>query len=291
MASKNELAVSGDQPGLALVNDQMEGLKQLMRHSLKSGLDYGVIPGTKGRPSLLQPGAEKIALMLGLRLEHEITITQLEGGHREVMVTSRAVMRKTGEPIGDGIGICTTMESKYRYRKDWDHKVNGRPGIIENRDVADLWNTVTKMAEKRADVDCVKRVAGASEFFTQDVEDMPDYMTDSRPTAPTQSAPAVAPVVDLQPIRDRIRPWSAANGTSLTDGAKRICAKYGVSHMEELSQAQVTDAVKAMDAGIAKATDAAAETTPEASEPDDVDPVTGEIVDADVELYGEDVTF
>jgi hypothetical protein len=44
-------------------------------------------------------------------------------------------------------------------------------GEIDNPDLPDLWNTVVKMAEKRARVDAVLAVTGASALFTQDVED------------------------------------------------------------------------------------------------------------------------
>jgi hypothetical protein len=230
-----------DVGGVDVVNSQMSKLKGLVRSSLKAGLDYGVIPGTGKKPTLLQPGAEKIALMLGITLRHDVTTSQLPGDHREVTVVSHAILRRTGEEVGDGIGLCSTMETKYRYRKDWDHKVNGRPGVIENRDVADVYNTVLKMAEKRADIDCVKRVAGASEFFTQDLEDMPDYEVQAPPAPPT------TPAVDVQPIRDRFKQWCAATGHGPKDGMGAILAQVGAISMQELTQAQVAQAVALMD--------------------------------------------
>ena len=43
---------------------------------------------------------------------------------------------------------------------------------VENPDVIGLQNTIQKMAQKRAIVGAVLLATGASEFFTQDVEDM-----------------------------------------------------------------------------------------------------------------------
>jgi hypothetical protein len=139
------------------------------------------------------------------------------------------------------------------------------------------WRAITACAREA----CPEALYGVA--YTPD--EMGDFAEATAPQAPQM------PVVDLQPIRDRIRLWSAANGTSLADGTKRICAKYGVSHMEELSQAQVTDAVKAMDIAIAeaRAREAVEETTPEASVPADVNPETGEVTEP--ELYDGDVTF
>ena len=263
-----------DVGGVDVVNSQMSKLKGLVRSSLKAGLDYGVIPGTGKKPTLLQPGAEKIALMLGITLRHDVTTSQLPGDHREVTVVSHAILRRTGEEVGDGIGLCSTMETKYRYRKDWDHKVNGRPGVIENRDVADVYNTVLKMAEKRADIDCVKRVAGASEFFTQDLEDMPDYEVQ------TPSAPPTTPAVDVQPIRDRFKQWCAATGHGPKDGMGAILAQVGAISMQELTQAQVAQAVALMDE----------QTAPRpAQEPTDTPQAPDEPVEPDT--YDEDQEF
>jgi hypothetical protein len=66
-------------------------------------------------------------------------------------------------------------------------------GEVENPDLPDLWNTVVKMAEKRARVDAVLAVTGASALFTQDVEDTPA----PEPTpAPVPTPPPSAPVED-----------------------------------------------------------------------------------------------
>jgi predicted RNA-binding Zn-ribbon protein involved in translation (DUF1610 family) len=51
--------------------------------------------------------------------------------------------------------------------------VDQKQGEVENPNLADMWNTVLKMAEKRARVDAVLAVTGASAIFTQDVEDQP----------------------------------------------------------------------------------------------------------------------
>ena len=244
MAVKTQELARQDAGGIDMVNSQMGSLKALMQTSLKKDMDYGIIPGTGKKPTLLQPGAEKIALMLGITLRHDVTTSQLSGGHREVTVVSHAILRKTGEEVGDGVGLCSTMESKYRYRKDWDHKVNGRPGLIENRDVADVYNTVLKMAEKRADIDCVKRVAGASEFFTQDVEDMPEYERMQAQEPPRQPA---QPTVDVQPIRDRFKGWCDATGHGPKDGMGALLSQIGAISMQELTEAQVAQAVALMD--------------------------------------------
>ena len=54
---------------------------------------------------------------------------------------------------------------------DGDEAIEGQSvGDIDNPDLPDLWNTVIKMARKRALTDAVLLVTGASALFTQDVE-------------------------------------------------------------------------------------------------------------------------
>lgn len=53
-----------------------------------------------------------------------------------------------------------------------DVRITGQErGDVDNPDLPDLWNTVVKMAEKRARIDAVLAVTGASAMFTQDIED------------------------------------------------------------------------------------------------------------------------
>jgi hypothetical protein len=54
---------------------------------------------------------------------------------------------------------------------------NQQHGKIENPDIADTYNTVLKMAKKRAYVDATITAAAASDMFTQDMEDFVDSNT------------------------------------------------------------------------------------------------------------------
>lgn len=206
MAQESQLAVAGAEQVAALeVRQQVNQLQYLMSNVLKQGEHYGVIPGTKGKPSLLQPGAEKICLMFKLVPRYRVEKAQLPGGHREVEVTCTLYQRGSDVVEGEGMGSCSTMESKYRYRKKW---VNGSPIREENTDIADTYNTVLKMAKKRALVDAVKSTTAASDIFTQDVEDLPDWMR-GRTAQPAQQvqveeapAPAKPSADDLAWLRD-----------------------------------------------------------------------------------------
>ncbi len=52
---------------------------------------------------------------------------------------------------------------------------------IPNDDLADQYNTVLKMANKRSLIAAVLNVTGASDIFTQDIEDMPEFNKELKP--------------------------------------------------------------------------------------------------------------
>ncbi len=180
---------------------------------LCEGVDFGKIPGID-KPTLLKPGAEKVAQAYGCSPVAEITMRQqdAETGYLYVEVVVRLVHIQTGAVIATGLGSCSTYESKYRWRWEWWNEgglppkgegwewVEKRDGTVayrrrvQNRDLIDQWNTVLKMAKKRALVDAALTVSGASEKFTQDVEDTPEEV--ERPTRPVaQPAKPTAGVI------------------------------------------------------------------------------------------------
>lgn len=110
-------------------------------------------------------------------------------------------------------GSCNSREKKYRYRQadlvcptcgkpnirkskngpgwycwqktggcgatfaDGDSRITTQPrGLIPNADIADQVNTIQKMAQKRAFVGAVLIATNASEYFTQDIEEMPGFI-------------------------------------------------------------------------------------------------------------------
>lgn len=213
-----------EQPSLA-VRDQVNQIQALMKNALQDGTHYGTVPGCGKKPTLLLPGAEKIALMFGWSYDTEMQERELDNGHREYTVKVSLTDRNTGQLVGTGIGLCSTMESKYRYRKD---KRTGKR--FENTDIADVYNTVLKMAKKRALVDAVKSTAAASDIFTQDVEDMGSVAVYE---VPNGKPPAAQPD-RLQPVRDLLRDFCSATGYTPAEAASRLCIFAGVRSMQEV---------------------------------------------------------
>jgi len=194
------------------VKVQVQAIQRCMAECMVEGTDeatghYGKIPGCGPKKVLFKAGAEKISSMFRLVPQYEIKETKMEDGHREYQVICNLLSR--GVIAGSGVGSCSTMESKYRYRrgdsytvlegekipKDYKEKKKeyqrkglgakktddggwvwvkfNKGGKVDNPDIADVYNTVLKMAKKRAHVDAVLTTTAASDIFSQDLEDNP----------------------------------------------------------------------------------------------------------------------
>lgn len=210
---------------------QVRKVQEVMQALMKDGEHYGVIPGTKSKPTLLKPGAEKLCLLFRLYPEYEIMEQTRDGDHLTIMVRCVLFHSPTGQRRGSGLGSCSTRESKYAYRKgdrkcpkcdketirkskdggwycwrkidgcgatfrDGDQSIEGQSvGRVANPDVPDTYNTVLKMGTKRALIAAVLNVTAASDIFTQDLEDLPSAGEEHSPQAsrPTRAgAPSVA---------------------------------------------------------------------------------------------------
>lgn len=254
----NQLATmpNQDQQGAMEVRSQVNQIQYLMQSVLKEGEHYGVVPGTgkNAKPSLFQSGAEKIAYMFHLVPKYECSRTDFDGGHREWEVTCSLTSRDTGQVVGYGMGSCSTLESKYRYR--WVGKYGDRHRE-ENPDIADQWNTVLKMAKKRAFVDAVKSTTAASDIFTQDVEDMPQFQGQQQAYATPQQ-----PVAQEQPDMVWVGQQAAefaqlgfdvdgvsAYLVSLWQQGGKAAAEQGVAQMRANAQQPAQDA-QAVDATV-----------------------------------------
>lgn len=205
------------------IKRQVQKIQQVMEAVMKDGEHYGVIPGTGNKPTLLKPGAEKLAVTF--RLEPDYILlpeSVLKQDYLNYRIKCVLTHIHTGQVYASGMGSCNTREKKYRYRwVDTGEPVPGSywkgrdPAVLaaamehpsgifaarktdagqwtiheqgENTDVGDLDNTIMKMACKRALVAGILNATAASDIFTQDLEDL-------KPTAdkPKEKPPADAP--------------------------------------------------------------------------------------------------
>lgn len=222
---------------------------QFVKSIMAEGTDFGVIPGTGDKPTLLKPGAEKLTTFFGLSKRFQI-LEKIEDwtgkdhdGEPFFYYLYRCQLYRGETMIAEADGSCNSMESKYRWRwvkaddvpanldKDQLQKRSGAisefefaiekaetsgkygkpaeywqqfkdamaagnyrrfekqtrngksyPAIeigsdiyrVPNTDIASQVNTIQKMAQKRALVAATLLAVNASEFFTQDLEDIVD---------------------------------------------------------------------------------------------------------------------
>jgi hypothetical protein len=152
---------------VADVNARVQLVRDVLQNVMQRDHHYGSVPGAKG-VVLFKAGAEKLAMVFRLAPAFEIHRTELPNGHREYEVTCTMTHIGSGTNLGSGVGACSTMEKKYRYRYEGEGKKRTR---VENPDLADTYNTVLKMAKKRAQIDATLTVTGASDIFAPELED------------------------------------------------------------------------------------------------------------------------
>lgn len=95
----------------------IRAFQNVVHKTFISGHDYGVIPGTQ-KPTLLKPGAEKIAKLLNLQDDYDIIekIENWEDGFFYYLIRCRLTDIASGTLISSGLGSCNSKESRYAYR-------------------------------------------------------------------------------------------------------------------------------------------------------------------------------
>lgn len=179
-------------------------IQEVMKAVMTDKVHYGTVPGCGDKPTLLKPGAEKIAATFRLAIEPIVEDLSLSDEIR-YRVKARVVHQVSGNFLGSGIGEASTNEDKYKWRKavsqaEWDATTEDRKRLKFARDYtvqqirtnpSDVANTVLKMAKKRALIDAVLTITGASDIFTQDIEDMPEEIAND--VAGTTATPVITP--------------------------------------------------------------------------------------------------
>ncbi|NEZ85860.1 hypothetical protein EXN65_16050 [Clostridium botulinum] len=162
----------------------------VIQKNLKDGHDFGVVAGAGSKPTLLKPGGEKICMMFGLNPEYEFLERTEDYKDGFFAYNIKCTLYRNGNPVSQGVGNCNSMEKKYRYINSDTVPENIDPSTVEkittrygtvkykipNPHIADLVNTILKMAKKRAFIDAVLQVASLSDVFTQDLEEMQEFL-------------------------------------------------------------------------------------------------------------------
>lgn len=130
-------------------------ISEYIKSAMVEGKDYGsiTIKGTKSKPSLFKPGAEKFCGLFKIRptFRRDDETVEMLGNIPGILAYVCELVDSRGIVIGEGRGTAKTDP------KGGDFDINKQ----------------VKIAQKRAQVDAVLRTGGLSDFFTQDMEDAP----------------------------------------------------------------------------------------------------------------------
>lgn len=205
---------------------------ETMKATMRDGEHFGKIPGCGDKPALLKAGAEKLGMVFRLKARFDVSERDLGHNHREYFV--KCILSDGSE----GVGSCSTMEGKYRYRggerkcpecgkatiikgkaeygggwlcfakkggcgakfaEDDKSITDQQVGKVEHDNPADFYNTCLKMGKKRAHVDAIITSTACSDIFTQDIEEAIER-ADNRTAAPaTATTPEKAVAPETAP--------------------------------------------------------------------------------------------
>lgn len=249
------------------------------KQQMRQGHHFYHLKGQEGRkPALSKEGGLNLCSLFKVIPQPESPVeTYHADGHYDVRIRMHLVSARGGHVVATADGSCSTRESKYAYRWMYEDKIplhldksqlvaekrKSRSGgtfllyRIPNDCVADQYNTVLKMADKRATVAAALKLPLASELFTQDLEETMEGAGEesdsqeeppagARPTkspSPAQSqgkrarAPESEPGHRSRPQLSRLFALKTTHQVS-DDALKRRLKAYGIESTKDLSLEQ-----------------------------------------------------
>lgn len=159
MSGEGQLVTTnGNLPATAKeITDQVQLIQEVMRDVMKEDVHFGTVPGCGDKKVLLKPGAEKLGLTFRLAVSIDSQYVEHDKGHR----TYTTIVRLTsfgGRVVGEGVGVASTLETKYRYR--------GQQVKMTDRVVPrEYWDL------KKSDAKAAQKLIGGTGFTTKKNED------------------------------------------------------------------------------------------------------------------------
>lgn len=200
-------------------------LQAFVQTAMVKGEDYDTLPGVD-KPTLLQPGAQKLAEIYGLAHQFVAVESVKDWDRGFFYFEYKCILksRRDGAHVGEGIGSCNSREARYAgrwlfsselprgidksklRRRERVSQKTGKPFVQylgPNEDPYSLVNTIQKMAAKRSYVHAVLAATRSSALFTQDVEDAPEaFSAGPGPSPDAPPPPRPPPKRDAGPAPD-----------------------------------------------------------------------------------------
>lgn len=215
---------------IEMARQRLVQFQQFIKEYLVEGEDYGTIPGTPKPTLLKPGSDKLCELYgLADDYQVVQRTEDFEKNLFDYEIKCILTSKRNGLLVSTGMGSCNSFEKRYRWR-DSQRKcpncgketiIKGKeefgggwicfakkggcgakfsdkdPGILEqvvgkvqNEDVADLKNTILKMAKKRAKIDATLSATRSSGLFTQDMEDWEPYHAPAQQPPQPQTAQA-----------------------------------------------------------------------------------------------------
>jgi len=203
---------------IAQLRRMYDMFRELQKRVLEEGVDYGYPAGKKTpgqKPSLYKSGAEKLTRLFNLTPRFEI----VEAIEKDdfVMYTFKCTLQAaSGRIVGEGFGSCNSKEKRAWSENPWAFQ-----------------NNILKIAKKRAHIDAVLTGLGASNVFTQDLEDEEKEPQKTDRATHTQ----------LSYLHDLAEAFAAEAKLSLEQVLDDICKRYEVDGLEQLSRQQASEII------------------------------------------------
>lgn len=228
------------------VKAQVNLIQQVMQEVMIKDTHYGVVPGCGNKPTLLKAGAEKLASTFRIALEPHVE--RIEDADSITFIVTTKAFGPSGNYLGSGVGMASTKEEKYQWRKavnDMEYdatpedKKRLKYGSKNNQDYVikqiktnpfDVANTVLKIGAKRSGIEIILKVTAASDIFTQDLEDDPERFAQAKEPAgkwsPSES--------------QRKRLFAIGKSSNLNEGEMReiLFSHFGVESTGDLTKEQ-----------------------------------------------------
>lgn len=252
---------------LADMGNKLDLVKTFFKTQMIKDIDYGIIPGTD-KPALYKPGAEKLCALYGFsqRVLSKVETRDLATGYYLSEVTVQLTHAASGIVVADGVGECSSYESKYRYRwvfesdipknidkaglvgKTFESKRSGKEYTryrLENPDLIDQWNTVLKMAKKRALVDATLAATRTSGMFCQTEGELDAWLdSDEIPKQERLEKQKAAPKASDE--KHHGNPSAAIDPTFTMRGETKKLSEWDTAALTWIAyKSQARDAVKA----------------------------------------------
>jgi len=256
---------------LAEMQEQLGVVQRFFQKVMVKGQDYGIIPGTD-KPTLLKAGAEKLCELYGFApvIKDIREEKNNDTGFCRYLVIITLLHKRSGTVAAEGVGEANTKEDKFLYR--WIPEWKMPPNIdksslqfrvetakdgkqyrfyrIENQSPHSLWNTILKIAKKRALVDATLSATRSSGIFTQDMEDLQDWIDaevieedfpiqdNIKTTKETQKQPNNQSKKITEKQEKYLYVQAKQKGLDSEALHKMVNELYGIEHLSELDYTQ-----------------------------------------------------